>query len=64
VRSLNDYVRGAFEALSWTHVLLVNIDSKKDPVGHLDKAIREVEAAMDDIKEGVAVNFRDRLKRR
>jgi len=59
---VNDYVRGAFEALSWTHVLLVNIDRKKDPLGHLDKVIREVEAAIDDIREGVAVNFRDRLK--
>jgi len=59
---VNDYVRGAFEALSWTHVLLVNVDMKKDPACHLDKMIREVEAAMDDIREGVAVNFRDRLK--
>jgi len=59
---VNDYVRGAFEALSWTHVLLVNIHPKKDPLGHLDKVIRELEAAIDDIREGVAVNFRDRLK--
>ncbi len=42
--------------------MLVNIDPKKDPLGHLDRVIREVEVAMDDIREGVAVNFRDRLK--
>ena len=61
---MNDYVRGAFEALSWMHVLLVNIDREKDPEDHLDRLIKEVEAAMDDIKEGIAVNFRDRLKMR
>lgn len=59
---MNDYVRGAFEALSWMHVSLVNIDPEKDPLDHLDKVIKEVEAAIDDITEGIAVDFRDRLK--
>lgn len=61
---MNDYVRGAFEALNWVEVLLASIDPEKDPMDHLNRVIKEVTAALDDIKEGVAVDFRRRLKPR
>lgn len=61
---MNDYVRGAFEALSWVQTLISSVSPQKDQQGHLDKVLKEVEAAIVDIKEGVAVDFRDRLKTR
>lgn len=59
---MHDYVRGAFEALSWVQRQLRKIDTKKDPVEQLSRLNDEVEAAIADIKEGVAENFRWKLK--
>jgi hypothetical protein len=59
---MNDYVRGAFEALNWVHILLASVDSEKD-LDHVNRAVREVESAMSDIRDGIAVDFRHRLKR-
>ena len=59
---MHDYVRGAFEALSWVQRLLLSVDPKKDPLDHLDRLNKEVEAAIADIKEGVAENFRWKLR--
>ena len=58
---MHDYVRGAFEALSWVHSLLDDIESEKD-LDRVKKAVKEVDSAMDDIREGVAVDFRYRLR--
>ena len=58
---MNDYVRGAFEALNWVHSLLDDIESEKD-LDRVKKAVKEVDSAMDDIREGVAVDFRYRLR--
>jgi len=58
---MKDYVRGAFEALSWVHSLLDDIESEKD-LDRVKKAVKEVDSAMDDIREGVAVDFRYRLR--
>ena len=52
---MNDYGRGALEALAWVSRLLEEARSLKD-------VMTEVEAAKEDILKGVAVNFRDRLK--
>ena len=52
---LHDYVKGAYEALSWIRVSLKN--GKKH-----DDLLKEVEQALEDINEGVALDFRDRLK--
>ena len=59
---MNDYVRGAFEALNWVEALLADIEPAKDPRDQLKKAVTEVEEALADIKEGVAVDFRHKLK--
>lgn len=61
---MNDYVRGAFEALSWVQTSIQSVDIKHDPGDHLDRVLKEIEAAIADIKKGVAVDFRDRLKTR
>ena len=53
---MHDYVRGAFEALSWISSLL------EDPKVEKEKIRQEVEEALDDIKEGSAVNFRFKLR--
>lgn len=48
-----------FEALSWLEDLLN--DLKEDPEG-VRKALREIRDAIEDIKKGVAVDFRYRLR--
>ena len=59
---MHDYVRGAFEALSWVQRLVQDFDSKKDPAAHVDRLNKEVEAAIGDIKMGIAEDFRWKLK--
>lgn len=59
MKALHDYVRGAFEALSWVRKLLV--DLRRNPEG-LERAVREVDEAIEDIREGVAIDFRERLR--
>jgi hypothetical protein len=56
---LNDYVRGAFEALSWTKEVLSA--SKKDPA-QVERVLKEIEGAIEDIRSGIAVDFRNRLR--
>lgn len=51
---MREYVRGAFEALSWVRELLTSDLSRK-------QIIEEVDAALGDIREGVATDFRYRL---
>jgi len=52
---LNDYLKGAFEALSWVRSILKD---EKD----INDVIRQVDDAIVDVTEGVAVDFRRRLK--
>ncbi len=56
---MHDYVRGAFEALSWIRMLLQ--DLKNDPEA-IEKAVKEIDNAIDDIKAGVATDFRWKLR--
>jgi len=56
---MHDYVRGAFEALSWIRMRLLEL--RNDPEA-LDKAVKEIDNAIDDIKAGVATNFRWKLR--
>ena len=56
---MNEYCKGAFEALSWLESLLP--DLKDNPQGW--KLLeQEVNDAMIDIKRGIGVDFRYRLK--
>jgi hypothetical protein len=36
---VNDYVRGAFEALNWVEALLADIEPEKDPLDQLKKVV-------------------------
>ena len=55
-------MRGAFEALSWVQRLVQDFDSKKDPAVQVTALNKEVEAAIMDIKMGVAKDFRWKLE--
>lgn len=62
---MHDYVKGVFEALSWVQMLLLNgIDPEMEPLDILNRAVAEIEKAIDDIKEGVAIDFLEHLNRR
>ncbi|MEM2102899.1 MAG: hypothetical protein QXM22_05240 [Candidatus Bathyarchaeia archaeon] len=56
---MHDYVKGAFEALSWIRLLLLDL---KDTPDAMEKTLKEVDGALEDIKSGVAGDFRWRLK--
>ncbi|MEM2263468.1 MAG: hypothetical protein QW160_04520 [Candidatus Bathyarchaeia archaeon] len=58
--ALHDYVKGAFEALSWVRLLLLDLQHK--PEEAVKEALKEIDAALDDIKTGVACDFRWRLR--
>jgi len=60
--SMHDYVKGAFEALSWVRLLLLDLQHKPDEA--VKEALKEIDAALDDIKTGVACDFRWRLRTR
>lgn len=52
---MHDYLKGAFEALSWVKRTL---KEKND----VDAVAKDVQEALNDIAEGVAVDFREGLK--
>lgn len=56
---MNDYTRGAFEALSWVESLIENL--KNHPEGW-KTLTKEVNDATIDIKRGIGVDFRYRLR--
>ncbi len=56
---LNDYTRGAFEALSWIQTILEDLENRPDAVKTLRK---EIEEAISDIRRGIGVDFRFRLR--
>jgi len=54
---MNDFARGALEALAW---VLNMLEDMEDP----NRIRRQVEGARDDLLRGVSVDFRQRLKAR
>lgn len=56
---MQDYVRGAFQALTWVREVLADSHPKSEGT---QKALVEVDEALRDIEHGVAVDFRWRLK--
>jgi hypothetical protein len=56
---MNDYAKGAFECLSWLEAKLADLEERKDSWGLLK---REVSDAIHDIRRGVGVDFRERLR--
>jgi len=56
---MRPYVQGSLEALTWVQELLEGL--RGDPHG-VDKAIKEVEDALRDLRRGMALDFRERLR--
>jgi len=54
IGAVNDYARGALEALAWVESLVAR--------GDLETAKREVAVARGEILAGAAIDFRDRLR--
>jgi len=52
---LNDYARGALEALAWILAML-------EDGGDVGRIRRKVEGARDDLLRGISVDFRQRLR--
>lgn len=63
---MNDYAKGALEALAWMDSLLSKAEPKdvNDPQAAeaWDLVRREVLGARNELLQGVAVDFRDRLR--
>ena len=59
VDNMNDYTRGAFECLSWLEERISRLESEGDPWQTLK---REIDEAITDIRRGVGVDFRERLR--
>jgi hypothetical protein len=56
---MNDYCKGALEALAWVELLINRLS--ESPKG-LEKLKAEVESAKQDILNGVGIDFRHRLR--
>ena len=52
--ALKEYVRGAFQALSWVRMQLSNV---KD-MDSLKKVLVEIDSAMETIKQGIGTDFK------
>ena len=58
---MNDYSKGALEALAWVQQLMKGLRNEPDGWSRME---REVEAAKDDLLSGVGIDFRQRLRMR
>jgi len=56
---MNDYARGAFECLSWFEARMADLEGDEDRWERLEG---EVGDAICDIRRGVGVDFRERLR--
>lgn len=56
---MNDYGRGALEALAWVQSLMEEMRKDKD----WEKLRRDVDDVKEDLLRGIAVDFRFRIER-
>ena len=56
---MNEYARGAFECLSWLEAKMIDYEMSQNRWNALKK---EVSEAIYDIRRGVGVDFRERLR--
>jgi len=56
---MNDYTRGAFECLSWVEAKMSDLERDEE---RWERLGREVIDAVQDIRRGVGVDFRERLR--
>lgn len=50
---MRDYVQGAFQALAWVRMILSNVKDPED----LEKALRQIDEALDKVREAIAKDF-------
>ena len=55
---VNDYAGGAFEALSWIRMLIKRSNERCQTC---QRVLEEIEEAIDEMQNGVAVDFRRRI---
>ncbi len=58
---MDEYAKGVFECLSWLEALMADLDAKDD---NWTKLQAEVGDAIYEIRRGVGVDFRNRLRAR
>jgi len=58
-RHMNEYTRGAFECLSWLEARMEDLKRSDDK---WESLMREIGDAINDIRRGVGVDFRERLR--
>ena len=56
---MNEYTRGAFECLSWLEEVINVLRERGEPWEDLNT---EIDSAIRDIRRGVGVDFRERLR--
>ncbi len=56
---MNEYTRGAFECLSWLEDRIAKLESERNCWQTLKT---EIDEAIRDIRRGVGVDFRERLR--
>lgn len=58
---MDEYAKGVFECLSWFESLMKQLDSRQD---RWDELHKEIVNTVYDIRRGVGVDFRHRLRAR
>ena len=56
---MNEYCRGAVEALAWVQFLLAELEKDEE---RWEKFRKEMNEARDELMSGVAVDFREKLR--
>jgi len=56
---MNEYTKGAFESLSWMEAKMAELDGRGD---RWESLRHEIDDAINDIRRGVGVDFRERLR--
>ncbi len=58
---MDDYAKGVFECLSWFEAMMAELDSSDDRWVRLQREVNEI---IYEIRRGVGVDFRNRLRAR
>ena len=59
VANMNEYTKGAFECLSWLEDRTSRLETERN---RWETLTREIAEAITDIRRGVGVDFRERLR--
>lgn len=59
---MNEYARGALEALAWFESLMAQIKATDHPDRFLENVRNEVDGAKNELLQGAAIDFRARLR--